>query len=170
MMKNLVFTAVCLAAAASFGARSVAVNVPDERFDSSVGAERLDDDIDRFAYLRVTSTNGWIACAVTAEDAGQRMVLVSVRSGAAKALDANAARIDLVRTVGEGEAAKTETLKSWPVMGSEGDEAWQVICLRAPELKEGMEIRLVPGTENPPRYTDLRRVTFVDSSLMEGGK
>ena len=170
MMKNLVFAAVCLVAAASFGARSVAVNVPDGRFDSSVGAEQQNDGIDSFAYLRVTSTNGWIACAVTAEDAGRRMVLVSVRSGAAKALDANAARIDLVRIVGEGEAAKTETLKSWPVMGSEGDESWQVICLRAPELKEGMEIRLVPGTENPPRYTDLRRVTFVDSSLMEGGK
>ena len=134
------------------------------------------DAIDNFQYARLANfdTNApvtAIAYKVPPAQAGSWHILLDLRSGAAVALDQNAAIATVEVPAGpKTESATNAPLARVPVTGSLGDEAWQIVSLGVVDLPAGAVIRLAPradATAAPvPRYTDLRRITLLDPEFI----
>ena len=179
-MKNLPIALLAYAIAASAfaepGAKPVSIAIEPKAFvkDRNVRIEK--DVIDNFQYARLANfdTNApvtAISYKVTAAQAGSWHILLDLRSGAAVALDQNAA-LATVEAPADPKAgsATNAPLACVPVTGSLGDEAWQIVSLGVVDLPAGAVIRLSPRAEasaSPvPRYTDLRRITLLDPEFI----
>ena len=168
--------AVAATALAEPAAKPHSVAIEPKAFvkDRNVRIEK--DAIDNFQYARLANfdTNApvtAISYKVPAAQAGSWHVLLDLRSGAAVALDQNAA----VATVEAPSAPQAGCATNAPlarvtVTGSLGDEAWQIVSLGVVDLPAGAVIRLAPradATASPiPRYTDLRRITLLDPEFI----
>jgi hypothetical protein len=130
-------------------------------FDKGEGVQVLRDIIDRFDYARITNVTDSIEYTIRKEDAGEWHVLLNIRSGASVVLDSHAATASIQTQSICTECGERQVPVRRPVSGSLGDEAWQVVSLGVQKLEPGMKIRLEPGTNNVPHFTDLRRINLV---------
>ena len=148
-------------------ARSIVVDAP--AFDKAANVRIQDDRIDNFKYARLSNfdTNApvtSIAWSAKAAEAGDWDVFAKVRIGAAFALDQNAAVMTLTTNA---PALGGQPLAVTHVNGSEGDEAWQIVCLGRQTLAAGVKVNLVPraaGTNDVPvpHYVDMQRVILLN--------
>ena len=137
-------------------------------FDRSKTVASLEDKIDKFRYSRVTADKGdgaAIEYTVKKSDKGRRKVFLEMRSGAAKALDQEAALASVVVPASKDGKTPLKKIASCTISGSLGDESWQIVSLGEFDLEPGMKIRLEGGADKP-RYTDLRRIVLVDPSAI----
>ncbi|MBQ6247783.1 MAG: hypothetical protein IJK04_13010 [Kiritimatiellae bacterium] len=155
-------------------ARSIVIEPRSFVKDRNVRIEK--DNIDNFQYARLANfdTNAPLTAVsykVTAAQAGKWHVLLDLRSGAAVALDQDAA-LAIVEAPADPKAgiSTNAPLASVHVTGSLGDEAWQIVSLGVVDMPAGSVIRLAPrsdATTAPvPRYTDLRRITLLDPEFI----
>ena len=155
-------------------ARSIVIEPKAFVKDRNVRIEK--DNIDNFQYARLANfdTNApvtAISYKVPAAQAGQWHVLLDLRSGAAVALDQDAA-LATVEAPADPKAgsATNAPLASVHVTGSLGDEAWQIVSLGVVDLPAGAVIRLAPRADASaapvPRYTDLCRITLLDPDFI----
>ncbi len=135
--------------------------------DRSNKTENRKDDIDKFRYTRLASTidNAAISFTVKPANAGRRHVFVEVRSGANKALEQEAAIVEVVEMPPKNSKEKAKTIASQIVSGSLGDESWQIVSLGEVDLKAGAKI-ILKNIPNATRYTDLRRIVLVEPSVI----
>ena len=171
---SIAFLAAAFAVAAfaepAAKARSVVIEPKAFVKDRNVRIEK--DTIDNFQYARLANfdTNA-LSYKVPAAQAGQWHILLDLRSGAAVALDQNAA-LATVEAPADPKAgsATNAPLASVHVTGSLGDEAWQIVSLGVVDLPAGAVIRLAPRADASaapvPRYTDLRRITLLDPDFI----
>ncbi len=155
-------------------ALSIVLGPRDFAKDRNVRVQK--DAIDNFQYARLANfdTNAPVAAisyVVKAPQAGRWHILLDLRSGAAVALDQNAA-LATVEPPADPKAgsATNAPLARVPVTGSQGDEAWQIVSLGVVDLPAGAVIRLAPRTDATaapvPRYTDLRRITLLNPDFI----
>ena len=174
---SIAFLAAAFAVAAfaepAAKARSVVIEPKAFVKDRNVRIEK--DTIDNFQYARLANfdTNAPLTALsykVPAAQAGQWHILLDLRSGAAVALDQNAA-LATVEAPADPKAgsATNAPLASVHVTGSLGDEAWQIVSLGVVDLAPGMKINLLPvgsDTNAPPRFTDLQFISLLDPAFV----
>lgn len=179
-MKNLPkFILVAATAAAAIAdpapkPASIVIGPGDFAKDRNVRIQK--DTIDDFQYARLSNfdTNApaeAISWKVKPAQVGKWHILLTIRSGAAVALDQNAAVATVeIPADPKAEGSEAQTLATVPVTGSLGDESWQLVSLGVVEVPEGAVVRLAPrkdGSAAPvPYYTDLRRVTLLDPDFI----
>ena len=175
---SIAFLAAAFAASAfaepAAKARSIVIEPKSFVKDRNVRLEK--DTIDNFQYARLAhfDTNApltAISYKVPAAQTGKWHVLLDLRSGAAVALDQDAALATIEAPTDQKAGSATNApLASVPVTGSLGDEAWQIVSLGVVDMPAGAVIRLAPrsdATTAPvPRYTDLRRITLLDPDFI----
>ena len=178
-MKNLphLFLAAAVAAAAIADPApkptSIVIGPGDFARDKNVRIQK--DTIDNFQYARLSNfdTNApveAISWKVTPAQAGKWHILMTIRSGAAVALDQNAALATVTTSVKCTECGAFQTPAKAHVTGSLGDESWQIVSLGVVELPEGAVVSLSPRKDAAaapvPYYTDLRRITLLDPDFI----
>jgi hypothetical protein len=132
---------------------------------------RIDlDKLDNFKFARLSlfDTNEPVKAVtytVKPAEAGLWHVLLKARIGAAVALDQDAALATVTTPDRCTECGAIQTPARTHVVGSLGDESWQIVSLGVVDLKPGMKINLLPvgsDTNAPPRFTDLQFITLLD--------
>ncbi len=140
------------------------------KFDRNANVRVELDKLDNFKYARLSlfDTNAPVTAVtytVKPVEAGLWHVLLKSRIGAAVALDQNAALATITTNDRCTECGAIQTPARTHVVGSLGDESWQIVSLGVVDLKPGMKINLLPvgsDTNAPPRFTDLQFITLLD--------
>ena len=116
-------------------------------------------DPDNFQYARSKDAGG-IEFTVTPQQAGEWYVFVKVRVGATTVFDQHAAVLTLCGT--DGEAVVSQR-----IVGSRGDDSWQVVCVGKQKLEPKMKLRVAPGGKDTLRFLDVRNFLLVTPVVME---
>ncbi len=173
---SIALVAAACAVFAEPAGKAVSIAIEPKSFAKNPNVRIQKDAIDNFQFARLANfdTNAPVTALVykvPAAQAGRWHVLLDLRSGAAVALDQNAALATVEAPVDPKAGSATNApLASVPVTGSLGDEAWQIVSLGVIDLPAGAVIHLAPRADASaapvPRYTDLRRITLIDPEFL----
>ncbi len=128
---------------------------------------------DRIGDLWMRPDLGEAGVTLTKEHEGEWYVFATVRTGATVAYDRGSAYLGIYRLSGivqsDPSAGNQMEIANIPVVGRKGQNGWQTICIGKYILIDKTRIWMMNGILHATDYADIKNISLVSPSIIEGG-